>query len=389
MVDKREPVPGKTEPSEEASPRDMKPRERVLAALKRGIPDRVPWLEISIDETLQIRIMGRADFTPGELCAKLGMDGFGYRFPIGGEATAGPVMMHAGSGFKERYYYPQKVTFDFSPPFIAEMGSTPETGRAFVRRGLLTSEDSLRLFDEYLPDPDHPARYEQVAKWIARYKGDYAVFARIRLGSSSMLESIGLMEFAYKVYDQPDFVKEVHRRFSEWSARVVEHLNRMDFDFYVTGDDLADSKSPWMSPEMFQEFFLPYQRIVVRAMKKPWVHHSDGNLLVILDDLLSLGMCGIHPIQPRAMDINRVKETYGNRVCILGNIDLDYTLTLGTPEDVEEEVRERIAHVGQGGGYIITSANSLPDYCKAENILAMARAIKKYGMYPLERDLKK
>lgn len=367
----------------------MKPRERVLAALKRGIPDRVPWLEISIDEILQIRIMGTTDFTPGELCAKLGMDGFGCRFPIGGEATTGPVMMPAGSGFKEKYYYPQKVTFDFSPPFIAEKGVTPETGRAFVKRGLLTSKESLRLFDEYLPDPDHPARYEQVAEWIARYKGDYAVFARVRLGSSSMLESIGLMEFAYKVHDHPDFVKEVHRRFSEWSATVVEYLNQMDFDFYVTGDDLADSKSPWMSPEMFREFFLPYQRIVARAMKKPWVHHSDGNLLPILDDLLSLGMSGIHPIQPRAMDINQVKEAYGNRICLLGNIDLDYTLTLGTPEEVEKEVRERITQIGQGGGYIITSANSLPDYCKTENVFAMARAVTKYGKYPLEQDFKR
>lgn len=72
------------------------------------------------------------------------------------------------------------------------------------------------------------------------------------------------------------------------------------------------------------------------------------------------------------------------KVCILGNIDLDYTLTLGTPEEVDKEVKERIATTGSGGGYIVTSANSLTDYCKTENVLAMARAIKKYGRYPLD-----
>lgn len=364
----------------------MKPRERVLISLQRKIPDKVPWIENDVEEGLQEKIMGTTEFTPGELCEKLGMDGFGYHFPMGGKATAGQALQ-AAVGFKEAYYYPQKVTFDFVPPWIAEMGVIPETGRTYIKKGLLTTKDSLKLFDEFLPDPDHPERYERVAKWLAQYKGDYAVFARIRLGSASTLESMGIIEFAYNVYDNPDLVKEIHRRFSEWSARVVEHLNQMDFDFFWANDDLADTKSPWMSREMFQEFFLPYQRIVANAIKKPWIFHSDGNILPLLDDLLTLGMNGIHPIQPAAMNIKEIKAKYGSRVCIAGNIDLDYTLTLGSPEEVEREVKERIATVGPGGGYIITSANSLTDYCKVENVWAMANAIKKYGKYPLDSNL--
>jgi len=366
----------------------MKPRERVLTALKRGIPDRVPWMENSIEESLQERIMGSADFTPEELCAKLGMDGFGYHFPMGGQ-TKGDQALQAAIGFKEQYYYPSRVTFDFLPPWIAEMGVIPETGRTFVKRGLLTSEDSLKLFDEFLPDPDHPARYERVAEWIQQYKGEYAVFAKLRLGSASTLESMGILEFAYKAYDHPNLVKEIHRRFSEWSARVVEHLNRMDFDFFWVNDDLADTRSPLMSRAMFQEFFLPYQKMVAQEIRKPWVFHSDGNVMPLLDDLLTLGMNGLHPIQPAAMDIKEVKGKYGQRVCLLGNIDLDYTLTRGTPDEVEREVKERIAVAGVGGGYIITSANSLPNYCKTENVLAMAAAIRKYGNYPLNPDLLK
>jgi uroporphyrinogen decarboxylase len=366
----------------------MKPRERVLIALNRGVPDKVPWMENDIEESLQERMMGTTEFTPGELCEKLGMDGFGYHFPIGGKATAGQSMQ-AAVGFKEGYYYPRKVTFDFVPPWIAEMGVDEKTGRTYVKKGLLTSKDSLKLFDEYLPDPDHPARYEQVAKWIAQFKGDYAVFARIRCGSASTLESMGIMEFSYNVYDNPDLVKEIHRRFSEWSAKVVEHLNQLDFDFFWVNDDLADTKSPLMSRAMYQEFFLPYQKIVASTIKKPWIFHSDGNLMPILDDLLTLGMKGLHPIQPSAMDIKQVKARYGGKVCLLGNIDLDYILTLGTPEEVDREVKERIAVAGQGGGYIITSANSLPDYCKTENVWAMSRAIRKYGKYPLDPNLLK
>ena len=120
-----------------------------------------------------------------------------------------------------------------------------------------------------------------------------------------------------------------------------------------------------------------------------WVFHSDGNLRPILDDLLTRGMNGLHPIQPAAMNIGEVKAKYGQKVSIFGNIDLDYTLTLGKPEEVDKEVKERIATAGPGGGYVVTSANSLTDYCKTENVWAMAKAVKKYGKYPLDTNLLK
>ncbi len=358
----------------------MTPRERVLAALNRQVPDRVPWVENDIEESLQVRLMGKAEYTPPELCEKLGLDGFGYHFPFKGQAVAGQALQ-AGESYKDSYYYPQKVTFDFFPPWIAEMGSDPSTGRTYVKKGLLTSRDSLELFEEFLPDPDHPARYEQVQKWLEEYRGDYAVFARIRLGAASTIESMGLEQFAYALMDDPGLVHEVHRRFSEWTARVVEHLNQMDFDFLWANDDIAGNLGPFMSPADFREYFIPHMKVAADAIEKPWVYHSDGNLFPVLPDLLTLGMNAVHPIQPAAMDIEKMKAEYGEQACIVGNIDLDYTLTRGTPDEVDAEVKRRIEVVGRGGGYIISSANSLPDYCKEENVWAMSEAIKKYGLY--------
>ena len=67
----------------------------------------------------------------------------------------------------------------------------------------------------------------------------------------------------------------------------------------------------------------------------------------------------------------------------MGNIDLRYTLTRGTPEETDAEVRERIRLLGPGGGYIVSSANDIPSYCKPENLLAMSSAIQEYGKYPI------
>ena len=377
--------PGPPRSRKEVIMPEMTPRERVLAFLKHEQPDRVPWVENDIEEEIQVQIMGGSEFDPADLCKKLGMDGFGYHFPKGIGATAGQSMQSTDS-FAHDYYYPKKITFDFVPPWIADMGTDPETGRAYVKKGLLTSRESLELFDKFLPDPDHPARYEQVARWIKEYRGEYAVFSRIRLGTASTLESMGLDVFGLILYDDPELIHEIHSRFSAWSARVVKNLNELDIDFIWANDDVAGNNGPFMSPKVFRQFFLPHMRTVAQEIKKPWIYHSDGDLFPLLPDLLTLGMNAVHPIQPAAMDINRMKREYGARVGIAGNIDLDYTLTRGTPEEVDAEVKERLRIVGAGGGYMISSANSITNYCRPENVLAMADAIRKYGTYPLDLD---
>jgi uroporphyrinogen decarboxylase len=358
---------------------EMKPRERVLIALKHGQPDRIPWVENGIDEPLQIRVMEGTDFTPGDLCRKLGLDGFGATFPIDGGFE--PPSVRDGEGTaKASYYYPERVTFDFFNTYLTE-ARDPDIGHSFLTTRLLKSEDSLDLFESLIPDPDHPSRYERVEHWIRKYREDFAVFARLDLGAGATLQSMGLENFSYTLADNPRLIHTIHEKFSEWAIRMISHLNESSFDFFWVMDDLAWNKGPFMSPKVFREFFMPHMEEVARTIKKPWVFHSDGDITPILDDLVKLGMDAIHPIQPDVMDIAEVKEKYGEKLCLVGNIDLHYTLTRGTTEDVISEVEERIRAAGKNGGYIISSAMTLADYCKTENVLAMADAIKNHGKY--------
>lgn len=86
--------------------------------------------------------------------------------------------------------------------------------------------------------------------------------------------------------------------------------------------------------------------------------------------------------EPRSQGYNAVKRSHGDRICLLGNVDLNL-LGLGTPEEVEQEVHGLIRDVGPGGGYIVTSGNSLAGYLKPENVLALSQAVQRYGHYPL------
>jgi uroporphyrinogen decarboxylase len=103
-----------------------------------------------------------------------------------------------------------------------------------------------------------------------------------------------------------------------------------------------------------------------------------------LDDLVGLGIAGLHPLEKGAMDIRAVKRDYGDRICLLGNVDLNL-LGMATPDEVDREVRELIRDVGPGGGYIVTSGNSLAGYLLPENVVALAEAAQRYGRYPIQK----
>jgi uroporphyrinogen decarboxylase len=93
-------------------------------------------------------------------------------------------------------------------------------------------------------------------------------------------------------------------------------------------------------------------------------------------------MNGLHPLEPGPMDLAAVKSLYGDRLCLVGNVSVD-TLSAGTPAQVRQLVRQCIADGGPGGGYMISSSNSIPAYARPENVRAMAEAIRELGAYPL------
>jgi uroporphyrinogen decarboxylase len=111
------------------------------------------------------------------------------------------------------------------------------------------------------------------------------------------------------------------------------------------------------------------------------IKHSDGNIWSIVDDLVGIGFDGIHPIQPQCMDIGEVKKHLGKKACIIGNIDCQELLPEGTPDEVDKVVRETIKTASPGGGYIISSSNSIHPGVKPENYVAMIEAVHKYGEY--------
>ncbi len=322
----------------------MKPRERVLCALAGAKPDRVPFSESSVAPNIA-RALARSErnLSEREISDLLGRD---------------------------------VVVAVLFPPYFADQGIGSD-GQPYVTNGWIKTRSDLDKM--VFPDPDDPLFYADAQRVVAD-KGDYAAVAAIKHGVAPMLVSMGLDGFGYALADDPDLVREVLKRYVDWQVKVNEHLCRMGFDLLWSFDDIAYKSGPFCAPHVFQEYLMPALRRSAEAITLPWIYHSDGNIMPVLDQLLTLGMRGIHPIEPGPMSLAEVKARYGRRVCIVGNVSVD-TLSSGTPAEVRELVRQCIATGAPGGGYMITSANSIPPYAKAENVRAMADAIREFGAY--------
>ncbi len=339
----------------------MTSRQRVLTALAGKQPDRVPYCELGVDRSLAHRLL---DWTGSETQrANLEANTFSAAEAV---ALADRLAL-------------DNLTYVLRAPVYVDKVAGSD-GRLFYGEGQLQTWQDLDRID--LPDPTQDALYEEAATFVDA-KGDRALWLVSRMGIFPTTLGMGFPAFSRALYEDRALVETVLDRYVDWSCEVADHVMDMGFDAYVTTDDMAHKSATFFSPRVFRDLVMPRYRRLREHVSPPWIIHSDGNLRAFVDDLLTLDIAGLHPNEKGAMDIQDMKRDYGARVCLLGNVDLNI-LGLGSPEDVDDEVRGLIRDVGPGGGYMVTSGNSLAGYVKPENALALSQAVKKYGRYPLQ-----
>ncbi len=340
----------------------MTSRQRVLAALRHEIPDRVPWMEGIVDDTLASKLCGEQINVNWDIA------------PDGTPLASGAYLAEQQKKVC-RALGKANLNYNAFAPVYA--GKTSMEGVVIVGEGLIHTRDDLKLMQ--FPDMDAPGFFDSAAEFIA-HKEDFCAVACIRLGIGATIMSMGLQAFSYAMVDDPDLIIEIMEIYADWTIRIAPRLAEIGFDIFWAFDDVAFNSGPMFSPDFYRETVLPIQRKAAGALELPLIAHSDGDMGPILDDWLTMGQVAIHPLQPDVMDINRIKSDYGDRICLVGNIFMD-DLVHQTPADITAQVRDRIERIGAGGGYIISSSNSLTADMKVENVRAMSEAIQEYGVY--------
>ena len=342
--------------------------ERVFRALERKEPDRVPHFEIIIDPKIINEILPGASYE--EFIEYMDWDALVNHerdFLKEEVLSESPRIVRDEWGVVKRY------THEYAPvPIEAEAP--------------IKTEKDLESYKP--PDPDDEHRFEQIQRWVKHYKGERAIVAMVLDHNVVTSDILGFSERLMAFYTNPELVLGVHQIVLDYQLRYINNVIAAGADIVWIAGDWAYKNGPMFSPEHYNKFVLPPFKACVQEAKKRGVYvmkHSDGNCWSFLDSLVEVGVDLFHPVDPMAdMDIGEVKQKYGDKLCLMGNVNCATTLNYGTVEEVRQETEEVIRKAGVGGGLIVSSSNSIHRAVRPENYVEMVRTIREYGKYPLD-----
>lgn len=350
--------------------RELKPDfERVMTALGCEEPDRVPQGDWHVDQRPKDAFMGRPIRT--------------LRDHVDFWHQAGFDFVTASSGILEPVRAPEGMMVR-GEAVHTEYGDKVSREWAYTHEGVLTNWEK---FEKYRwPTVDD----FDLSKWDA--------FDRILPKGMKSILLLGKIYTTAWMYMGAETFFNALEQDEALVAAIIDRIGRIQYETFLrvidhpsvgavlNPDDIAFNTGLLVHPKYLRKYVFPwYQKMgkICREKGIGFIFHSDGDCTEAMEDLIGCGFNGFNPIQPNAMDIVEVKKRWGKQICLIGNINLDSTLTLGTPEDVRAEVFERIRTIAPGGGYMAASSNSITDYVPVKNMRALLDATYEFGKYPI------
>jgi len=182
---------------------------------------------------------------------------------------------------------------------------------------------------------------------------------------------VDMIENEQFVEDLLDGIMNVHLSFIDMLC------DRTPIDGIYGGDDVCEQRGVIMGIERWRKFFKPrLKRLIDKAHERglPYILHSCGNVLPLVDDLIEIGLDGLESLQPEAMDLAALKQKAKGKLALIGGMGVQKTLFSGTPEEIRAETHRLKSVLGNGGGYVIAPSKAL-EHEPVQNIAAFIDAI--------------
>jgi len=196
---------------------------------------------------------------------------------------------------------------------------------------------------------------------LIREKSGEKYFLMLHGDSTYSIPDGNSMEaFSYRMIDEPQTLKDEAQRGVEWHLERARKFKAHGLDGFALCADYCLNAGPFMSPTQFGEFVTPYLKQLVAGYREQGyyaIKHTDGNIMPILDQIAESQPHALHSLDPQGgMDMAVVKRLYGDRLCLIGNVNCGLMDT-GTDEQVLASARYALAHGMPGGGYIFSTSN--------------------------------
>ena len=338
--------------------------ERVQAVLQGRTPDRVPVIP---------------------QCFMFSAQEYGYNI---GQINRNPRLLAEAHAFCQEKYGYDGCVIDIDDASLAEACGAKviyrEDAVAAVDEHHPLLEDLRDIDDLELPDPAKSTRlcvWMETAQRLMEKVGDHVfVLGRADQGPFDLLTLLrGPQDFMMDLLTEDEDVihhalqwaTEAHIRFAKAMGDLT-HATSM-------GDSYAGPNL--ISPNLYRQFALPYEKQVVSAVQtpdKPYSVHICGDTTKILEDMATNGARIVEV--DWQVDMGKARPIFPENVTVMGNVDPSDPLVLGSPEQVKAKAKAIIEATG-GKGLILSSGCAMGANTKPENMAALVESAKLYGTF--------
>jgi hypothetical protein len=242
--------------------------------------------------------------------------------------------------------------------FAREVGRLEATGKAILANVGGTAFGDIAL----VPAPwlKHPRGIRDIAEWY--------------------MSTVSRRDYVYQVFERQCEI--ALQNLARIAARVGDRVSVV----FLTGTDFGAQSGSFISPKTYRDLYLPFQKQL-----NDWVHrnttwktfiHSCGSVINLIPDFVAAGFDILNPVQTSAagMDPHTLKARFGDQLTFWGGgVDTQQVLPFGTPDQIRQQVRERIQLFGAGGGFVFNTIHNVQARIPAENLLALYQAFQEFA----------
>jgi len=223
--------------------------------------------------------------------------------------------------------------------------------------------------------------------------GDIALVPAIQLKDPRGIRD--MEEWYMSSLTRRDYVWQVFEKQCEIGLenlqRIYERIGEKISVVYVSGADFGAQNGPFISPKAYRDLYQPFHKII-----NTWVHqhtgwktfiHSCGSVVRLYPDFIEAGFDVFNPVQTSAagMDPQTLADLFGDQITFWGGgVDTQHTLPFGTPEEIRDQVRQRMQIFGRGGGFVFNPIHNVQAGVPVENLIALYAAVDEFRAYPLQ-----
>ena len=334
-------------------------RERVLAAIRRRLPDRTPAdykAEPEVNREL-MRRLGTEDYEALLRRLEVDLRRIEPRYQ-------GPPDRHLPGGIREDYWGIRARTM-----------RTPVAGYdMFVQTDLWAASSLAELERHRWPSPDL-FDYSGMAAQARRFPEQAVLYEGSDLFTRPAILR-GMENLLVDMVERPEMAHFLIGKFTAFYAEPWRWRPPAGGSSFTASGATTERREPAHLPAMWREFAGPYLKRLVDLCHSAGVAfmlHSCGAVRELIPDFIRIGVDVLDPVQTMAagMEPAALKRDFGERIAFHGGLDTQGTLPFGGPEEVRAEVRQRTATLGRAGGYIIAPSHNIQPDTPVENILAM------------------